>query len=120
MKNRILIIDDHKAFRETLRSFIEKNFKDIEIKEASSAEEGIEVAIKEKPQIALVDIQLPKMDGIQAAQQIKRFIPTCQILTMSMFRAKDWKFPSHAGIDFMDKNEIDVKLIPVLRKMQFS
>lgn len=114
----ILIIDDHKEFREMLRSYIAGQIEDAEIKEAESGEEGIEVAIKESPQIALIDIRLPQMDGIQAARQIKQFVPSCHIVTMSMFqenRYQKFVFPEIEA--FIEKDNIDGRLILLLRKL---
>jgi DNA-binding NarL/FixJ family response regulator len=118
MRNKILIIDDHKEFRKILRSFIENQIKDIDIKEAASGEEGIEMAVLENPQVALIDLQLAKMDGIQTALQIKRLVPACYIIAMSMFVTHKWKYLIHKVVDYIDKNEIDTKLIPILKKRQ--
>lgn len=114
---KILIIDDHSEFRKMLGSFIEKQFKDIEIQEAATGEEGIEVAMEERPQIALIDIRLPRMDGIEAAQQIKQYAPGCHILMMSMFKENRYReFAGRNGEAFIDKDEIAEGLIPLLHK----
>ena len=130
----ILIIDDHKNFRETLRSFIENQFKDIEIKEAATGEEGVAVAINEKPDVSLIDVRLPGIDGIEAARQIKQHVPECQIITMSMFKWFDFahhplnhpelvegqsslqNLIAQKVIIFVNKDEIDSELIPLLYK----
>ena len=113
----VLIIDDHKNFRETLRSFIENQFKDIEIKEAATGEEGVEVAINEKPAISLIDVRLPGIDGIEAARQIKEHVPECQIITMSMFKQSSLQnLIAQKAIIFVNKDEIDSELIPLLYK----
>ena len=113
----ILIIDDHKDFRETLRSFIEKKFRDLEIKEAATGEEGVAVAISEKPDVSLIDVRLPGMDGIEAARRIKRHVPACQIITMSMFQQSSLRnLIASEVIIFVNKDEIDSELIPLLHK----
>lgn len=113
----ILIVDDHRAFREMLRSFIEKEFKEVEIKEAATGEEGVQVAISEKPDISLIDIRLPGIDGIETARQIKQQVPECRIITMSMFKASSMQnLIDQKVIVFINKNDIDSELIPLLYK----
>ena len=82
----ILIIDDQKDFREMVCSFIQKRFQDVAIKEAETGEEGIRLAVQEKPDVSLIDVRLPGIDGIETARQIKEQVPGCQIVTMSMFK----------------------------------
>ncbi len=116
-KKRILLIDDHKEFRDMLKVFIERRVPNIEILESQSGEEGIETAIKEKPQIALIDIRLPRLDGIQTARQIKQDVPECHIITMSMFKNNAHKgFVTQDVAAFLDKNEFDSELPSLLHK----
>ena len=113
----ILIIDDHKNFRETLRSFIENQFKNVEIKEAVTGEEGVAIAISEKPDVSLIDVRLPGIDGIEAARQIKQHVPACQIITTSMFQQSSLQnLIAQKVIIFVNKDEIDSELIPLLHK----
>ena len=112
----ILIIDDHKNFREMVRSFIAKRFQGVDIKEAATGEEGVEVARSERPDISLIDIRLPGIDGIETARQIKQHVPECHIITMSMFKQSSLQnLIAQKVIIFVNKDEIDSELIPLLR-----
>lgn len=113
----ILIVDDHRDFREMVRSFIQKRFQDVEIKEAETGEEGVEMAIKEKPDVSLIDVRLPGIDGIETARQIKEQVPECQIITMSMFKQSSLQsLIDKKVIIFINKDEIDSELLPLLYK----
>ena len=113
----ILIIDDHKNFREMVRSFIEKRFQDADIKEAATGEEGVEVARSERPDISFIDIRLPGIDGIETARQIKQHVPECHIIAMSMFKQSSLQnLIAQKVIIFVNKDEIDSELIPLLQK----
>jgi len=117
MNNKILIIDDNKEFRDVLGLFVEKQVRGVRIREAGTGEEGVAMALKERPRIALIDIQLPQMDGIEAASQIKRRLPGCDIITMSMFANESRQSVKQGVLAFIGKDELDSKLIPLLNKI---
>src|SRR5476649_1544294 len=85
----ILIIEDHKDFREALQHFLELNQIRAHIIEASSGEEGILLAKKKKPQIVVIDFDLGGINGLDAARQIKEFLPRCKIIMLSMYDPKE-------------------------------
>lgn len=68
-KKKILIVEDNELNRELFRDLL--NMKGYHTLEAESGEKGVEVAIKECPDLILLDIQLPGMDGTQVLQRIK-------------------------------------------------
>lgn len=118
LNKTILIVDDHKDFREMVRSFVTRNFKDINIKEAATGEEGVALAVQERPDVSLIDIRLPGIDGIETARQIKQRLPECKIITMSMFKQSSFQnLIDQKVIVFVSKDEIDSELIPLLHKL---
>lgn len=114
----ILIIDDHKNFREMTRSFVEKKFPDVDVQEAATGEEGFKLAVKERPDVSLIDVRLPGIDGIEVAERIKRQVPGCRVITMSMFKQSSLKdLIKQKVIVFVNKDEIDSELFPLLHKI---
>lgn len=116
--SKILIIEDHEEFRTMLRSFIEREFRDLNVIEADTKEKGVVKAIHEKPQIALIDIHLPTSDGLQAAREIKQSLQECRIIMMSMFKQlgkSDFIIPEVET--FIEKNKLDSELVPLLHKL---
>lgn len=89
-KIRILIVDDIPETRENLRKllFFES---DIEVVGASTTgEEGIAMAIELKPDVVLMDINLPGMDGITATEAINQQVPSVQVIMMSVQGETDY------------------------------
>ncbi len=81
---RVIIADDHKIFREGLRVLLE-SLGDIEI--LGEAENGrllLKLIRKDEPDLVIVDVAMPDMNGIEAARQIKSFNPDIKVLALSM------------------------------------
>jgi len=84
-KIKVILADDHVLFREGTRSLIEQE-RDMEvIGEASDGEEAVALVAKLKPQVALMDIAMPKVNGIEATQQIKACCPTTAVLILTAY-----------------------------------
>jgi DNA-binding NarL/FixJ family response regulator len=81
---RLLIVDDHPLFRQGLRRLIEDGTGFTVVAEASSGHEAIRQADIHRPDIALVDIQLPGVTGLNIARILKKQHPTMRIVILSM------------------------------------
>ena len=119
MAKKILIVEDHKDFRETVKNFLEGQNLDLQISEADSGEMGIGIAVKEKPDIILMDIRLPDMNGLEAASEIKKRIPECLIILLTMFETEAFRsvFKSNDIAAYIGKSELYDKLIPQIREI---
>ncbi len=85
MKTKIVIVDDHEFFRKGVGMTI-ANLSFVElIGEASNGEDLLELLKITKPDIILMDIKMPKMDGITAAEKVKERYPDIKIVALSMF-----------------------------------
>ena len=84
-KIRVLIADDHPAFREGLCQLIEHE-EDLEcVAKPADGEEAVRLAIELLPDVAIIDIAMPGLNGIEAARQIKAARPAIAILMVSAF-----------------------------------
>jgi len=82
---RILIADDHAVVRDGTRQILESE-KDMKVVgEAGDGEEAVALAQRLKPDVAIIDINMPKMDGIEATRQIKAALPQCAVLILSAY-----------------------------------
>jgi len=85
MKTRILIADDHAMLREGMRNLLEQE-KDFElVGEAIDGEEAVKIAKELKPDIVIMDIVMPKLNGVEATKQIKQASPSTSILILTAY-----------------------------------
>ncbi|MCS7130270.1 MAG: response regulator [Archaeoglobaceae archaeon] len=90
---RILVVDDDESIREIVRIML----KDFEVIEASNGLEGIKLYEKIKPDIVLMDINMPIMDGVEATKQILNEDPNAIIIGLTAFARSRGKELLEAG-----------------------
>lgn len=82
---RILIADDHTIVRQGLARMLEEQPDLKVIGEATNGQTAVDKAIELKPDIAILDIAMPRMNGIEAAKRIRKRLPDTKILILSMY-----------------------------------
>jgi DNA-binding NarL/FixJ family response regulator len=86
---QIILADDHTLFRHVLRKSIE-SFPDLEvIGEVSNGMELLQLLMKLQPDLIVMDISMPMMQGIEAAQEVKKYYPKIKILILTMHSSHD-------------------------------
>jgi len=89
---RVLIADDHPLFREGMRGRLDRVADVAVVGEAASGDEAVELAHKLEPDIILMDIKMPGLNGIEATREIQRANPRVGILVLTMFEDDDSVF----------------------------
>lgn len=82
---RLLIADDNAATRAATIALLESSAHQAAIWEAANGEEAVQLAERIQPDVILMDVQMPKLDGIQATQRIKACWPAIKIIVMTMY-----------------------------------
>src|SRR5215212_1070715 len=82
---RIIIADDHELMRGAMRSLLDSQ-PDLQIiNEAKDGQEAIELTRLQRPDLVLMDVRMPKMNGFEATRTIKEEFPTTKVLMMSAY-----------------------------------
>jgi DNA-binding NarL/FixJ family response regulator len=82
---RIAIVEDNKTIRESLVEFVHSDPEFSCVCVCVTAEEALEMIPRHKPEIVLMDIQLPKLSGIECTAQLKRLLPSLQIIMVTVY-----------------------------------
>ena len=117
---RVLIADDHGIVRSGIRLLLERQ-PDIEvIAEAADGAEAKEIAIRERPDLAILDVRMPKLTGLQATREIKQQAPDVRILILSMHDDERYLFEAlKAGAGgYVLKAQADTDLVDAVRALQ--
>jgi DNA-binding NarL/FixJ family response regulator len=89
---RVLIADDHPLFREGMRGRLDRVADVAVVGEAASGDEAVELAHKLEPDVILMDIKMPGLNGIEATREIQQASPQIGVLVLTMFEDDDSVF----------------------------
>jgi DNA-binding NarL/FixJ family response regulator len=115
---RVLIADDHRLFREALRSVLERERECEVVGEAASGEEALALTLRTRPQVVLLDVGMPGMGGLNAAHRLAKEAPSARVVVLSQY--DDEEYVVEALVDagaagYLVKTDAAAELMAALR-----
>jgi DNA-binding NarL/FixJ family response regulator len=109
---KVLLADDHSLVRKGFRRMLEDDPALDVVGEASNGPEAIELALSLQPEVLVMDLAMPELDGIQAASQLRKQMPGLKILILSMYSEEAYiRNAMLAGANgYLLKNALEVDL----------
>ncbi len=116
---RVLIVDDHAIVRKGVRALLEIEPGLEVVGEAGDGREAVTMAAQLRPDVILMDLVMPEMDGIEATRQISARLPEIRILVLTSFAADDKVFPAiKAGaLGYLLKDSGPEELVQAIRQV---
>lgn len=82
---RLMVVDDHAIVREGLRTLLSEEPDIVVVGEAASGQEAMGLALRLQPDVVLMDLVMPHMDGVEATQRLRELIPSIRIVVLTSF-----------------------------------
>jgi DNA-binding NarL/FixJ family response regulator len=112
-----LIVEDNASVRKLLREWLGLAFPECRVLAAGSGEEGVALAEAAAPQVVVMDISLPGMNGIEATRCIKAALPGVKIIMLTVHEAEAYRADAAAAgaSAYIPKRKMQTELIPALK-----
>lgn len=116
-KIRVLLVDDHMVVRVGLRAFLEDEADIVVVGEATNGAEAIEQAHALHPNVIVMDISMPQMDGLEATRRIRSELPECHVLILTVHAQEKYLFPvlKAGAAGYVLKSTVDTELLDAIR-----
>src|SRR5689334_20813254 len=115
---RILVADDHPIVRSGLKRVIDDQADMRVVAEAADGQEAVKTALSAEIDLAILDVSMPKMTGIQAAEELSKRKPELRLLMLSMYDSEQFLFESlRAGASgYVLKSDADHDIVDAVRR----
>ncbi|MGH9255680.1 MAG: response regulator [Vicinamibacterales bacterium] len=119
MNLRILLADDHTLVRQGLRKVLEERPDWEVVAEAGDGREAVRLAEHFKPDVSILDVAMPLLNGIEATRQIARRVPSTRILVLSMYSDEAYvaQILQAGAMGYLLKDSADVDLIQAVSEV---
>jgi two-component system, NarL family, response regulator LiaR len=91
---RVLIVDDHGVVRQGLRGLLELQDGIDVVGDAADGEEGVEAAVRLQPDVIVMDLVMPKLDGVSAMRLLRERLPAARVIVLTSFLDEDKLLPA--------------------------
>jgi len=114
----VLIVDDHEMVRDGAKGYLEVQAEIVVVAEAESGEEAVRLANEFVPDVVLMDLVMPGMDGVEATRKVKDISPRTQIIILTSYHEDEHIFPAlQAGaISYLLKDVKASELVEAIRR----
>jgi|ERR1700730_2245572 len=116
-KLRILVADDHELVRRGIRGLLQARRGWRVVGEAADGREAVEKANKLKPNVAIVDISMPDLDGLQATRKIREAAPTTEVVVLTMHESDQMvrRVLDAGALGYVLKSDLSAHLVKAVK-----
>jgi len=116
---RILVVDDDAAFRQRVHAFFAREADMEVVAEASDGEEAIRKAQELKPDVVLMDVRMPGLNGVSATRKLREEMPEVKVIMLSVFDLPEYREAAmvSGASGYVVKKSMIEALIPEIRRV---
>ncbi len=116
---RILLADDHALMRRGIRDLLESDSKLEVVGEASDGREAVRMAANLKPDVMIIDLAMPELNGLDAIRQVRRDIPDVELLVFSMYDSEELirEVFAAGARGYVLKNDVALYLVEAVKSL---
>lgn len=113
----LMLVDDHDIVRTGLKTFLQTQEGFTIIGEANNGESAVQLALELKPDVIIMDISMPRGDGLEATRQITARWPQCKVLALTVHADKQYFFEmlSAGAVGYVTKQAAAEELVAAIR-----
>jgi two-component system, NarL family, response regulator LiaR len=114
---RVLVVDDHAVVREGLRAVLELQDGIVVVAEAADGREAVETAVRLRPDVVLMDLVMPRLDGVTAMRELRESLPEARVIVLTSFLDDDKLLPAlrSGAAGYLLKNAKPEELVRAVR-----
>jgi RNA polymerase sigma factor (sigma-70 family) len=114
---RILLVDDQALFRESMRAFLNLQPDFQVVGEAANGEQALARAVELKPDVILMDVRMPGMDGVEATRHLRAALPGSRVIMLTTFDDDEYVFEAlrYGAVGYLLKDSSAEKLFEAVR-----
>jgi NarL family two-component system response regulator LiaR len=118
----VLIVDDHKVVRQGVRAFLDTQPDIKVVSETASGSEAVTLVAEHAPDVVLMDLVMPEMDGVEATRLVKQASPRTQVIVLTSYYQDEFIFPAiRAGaLSYLLKDAEPTELADAIRKAAYG
>jgi two-component system, NarL family, response regulator NreC len=116
---RILIADDHEVMRTGVRALIEQEPEWQVCGTATNGQEAVDAARKQKPDVVILDMTMPELDGLEALREIKRALPNTEVVIFSAYHSEEviGQLFEAGAKSYVQKSDVSRHLVTAIKSL---